>query len=154
MKYFTKLLSLMATICIIASASLKVNASAYDTKYNELWINAGGSTFTTTTSTTNTTRTTCYMRLYYFKFTYYPENAMPGGRYIYSRLYTVPNDSSSSQPASSLASFSKTTSAGQYNYSYNSGCGGSGQSYKLKTNSSYTLSGAWATFYWSANPYI
>ena len=148
MKTLTKLISLVMAVCILGCYSLSVSASAYDQKHSELWVNAGGSTFTTVSSTTNKTRTTCYMRLAYFKFTYYPENSMPGGKYIYSRLYTL-----AEVKASNVATFSGVTAVGNYNYSYLSGYGTNGHSYKLKCNSSYSLTGYWATFDWSANPY-
>lgn len=147
-KGFAKFISLLMTISILACFSLAVSAAPANTVYSDFWVNAGGSTYTTATSTTTATRTTCYMRLRWFKFQYYPDSSMPSGYYIYSRLYTP-----SYYKASDLARFSGVTSVGNYNYSYLPGYGGSGQSYVIKSNSSYSLTGYWVKLDWSANPY-
>lgn len=148
MKSMAKLISLFMIISILGCFSLAVSAAPANTVYSDFWVNAGGSTYETTTSATTATRKTCYMRLRWFKFQYFPDSIMPGGDYIYSRLYTPLHTQ-----ASNYASFSGVTPVGSYNYSYLSGFGGSGQSYVIKSNSSYTLTGYWVKLDWSANPY-
>lgn len=123
------------------------NAPA-NTLYNDLWVSSGGNSFTSMSSTTTQNRSTCYMRLRWFKFEYYSDCVMPSGNYIYSRLYTL-----ALSQASNYASFSGSTSPGNYNYSYKAGYGSTNQSYKLKTNSSYSVTGYEVKFDWSANPH-
>jgi len=159
LKKHTCFISLLLAISILLCFSVTIfaggsddpipdpNAPAY-TNYSDLWVSAGGSTYTSGYSSTTQNRTTCYMRLRWFKFSYCSECVMPSGNYIYSRLYT-----SSNTKASNNASFSGVTNPGNYNYSYLSGYGSSGQSYKLKTNSSYATTGYHAKFDWSANPH-
>lgn len=159
MKIIKKVLALAITISMLSCLSVAVKAddpvpdpsAPTDTKYSELYVNAGSSTFTSGTngwSITTANRSTCYMRLRWFKFQYYPDCSMPGGKYIYSRLYE-----SDTIKASNSASFSGVTSPGNYNYSYLGGKGTSSHNYKLKTNSSYELTYYWVKFDWSANPY-
>lgn len=151
MKGKTRLLSFLMTISILVAFALPVSAGAQNQITGDsLWVNAGGSTYSEYRCTTNANRSTCYMRLSYFKFNNCPDNAMPGSTYIYSRLYTY----QTRVAASNNASFTGVTSAGNYNYSYLSGYGGYNTTYTLKCNSSYSLTGYWATFDWCANPYV
>ncbi len=136
-------------ICTIFGSAYKTNAAAANTVYSELWVNAGSSAYTSQTSTTTSNRYSCYMRLRWFKFSYYPSLVMPSGYYIYSRLYTT-----SGIKATSLATFSQNTSVGNYNYYYLSGYGSVGTIYKLKTNSNLVSNGCFVEFDWSANPYV
>ncbi|MBO4531579.1 MAG: hypothetical protein J5767_13185 [Paludibacteraceae bacterium] len=148
MKELLKWISVIMAICIVFGSTYKINAAAANTVYSEMWVNAGASAYTSQTSSTTSDRYTCYMRLRWFQFSYYPSLVMPSGYYIYSRLYTI-----SGYKATYLASFSQNTAVGNYNYSYYSGYGSAGQMYKLKTNSSYDLCGYSVIFDWSANPY-
>ena len=149
MKKYTKLISLLMLISILASFSLSVSAGAYDMQTDSVVVSAGGSDYTDDYSKTNAIRRLCYIRLSYFKFTYYPDNSMPSGYLIYARLYKF-----TYSKASELASFSQTTSAGHYNYDYLANNGWSDVNHMLKSNSSYDSSGYTATFDYSANPYV
>lgn len=156
MKLLNKLLAVVMIVCMCVCGSLSVCATSdptpdpnapANTRYSDIWVSAGVSTYTTVTSMTTASRYTCYMRLRWFKFSYFPSCYMPSGKYIYARLYSGNNK------ASSLASFSNITSPGSYNYYYWDGYGGSGMSYRLKTNSNVDSNDYEALFDWSANPY-
>ena len=160
MKIIRKILTLVVVISMLSCLSVAVKAdddpipdpsAPSNTRYSELYVNAGSSTFTSGTygwSRTTANRTTCYMRLRWFKFQYYPDCSMPGGCYIYSRLYET-----DTVQASNNASFSAVTSPGKYNYLYKTGKGTYDNYYKLKTNSSYSLTYYWVKIDWSANPH-
>lgn len=74
---------------------------------------------------------------------------MPSGYYIYARLC----DELTKNPIGESISFSSITPTGHYNISYLIGYGNIGESYVLKTNSNYTLTGYEAIFDWSADAY-
>lgn len=159
MKIIRKFLTLIISISMLSCLSVAVKAddpipdpSAPDnTRYSELYVNAGSSTFTSGTngwSKKTDYASTCYMRLRWFKFQYYPDCSMPGGYYIYSRLYNT-----NTEEASNNASFSGVTSPGNYNYSYKAQKNIYNSNYKLKTNSSYSLTYYWVKLDWSANQY-
>ena len=42
-----------------------------------MWVNAGASAYTSQTSSTTSDQYTCYMRLRWFQFSYYPSLVMP-----------------------------------------------------------------------------
>lgn len=149
MKEFLKWISVIMAICIVFGSTYKINAAAANTVYSEMWVNAGASAYTSQTSTTTSNRYSCYMRLRWFSFSYYPDLVMPSGYYIYSRLYTT-----SGIKATSLATFSQKTSVGNYNYYYYTGYGSAGTIYKLKTNSNLASNGYSVMIDWSANPYV
>ncbi|MEE3351708.1 MAG: hypothetical protein VZR13_04810 [Saccharofermentanaceae bacterium] len=155
MKNIKRLLSFLFVIVVVASFSLPANAGASDVQFTgTLYVNQNGSQFSTVFSTTTATRQKCYIRLYAFQFPNWPENTVPTNYLVNARLYTVPAGSSDPQQASVLAQFSAASPEGQKNISYKSGYGGNGQSYKLKTNSTYGGSGYSASFFFSANPYV
>lgn len=149
MKVMKKFISLVITITMLSCFATVVHADPQNTQYSSLHVNAGASQFTSTTSATTERRYKCYMRLRGFKFLYYPQNSMPSGYYIYSRLYSYTKETK----VSNLASFSGVTSVGNYNYTYISGYGAIAAMYYLKTNSSYSMTEYYADFDWSANPY-
>ena len=133
-KTIGKMLSLMIIVSLILNLSMTVNASI-STQFSDIWSSWGASAYSSETSTTVSNESLCYMRLYYFKFNYYPTGSMPPGYYIYSRLYTM-----SSEKASNLATFDSVTAAGQYNYSFLSGYANAYTTYQLKTNSNLGVS--------------
>ena len=149
MKSFKKLLSFLVITSILLSFSLSVIAAdPENTVYTDVLVSAG-STYRTSESVKKTgTDRRCYIRLRWFQFQYYPESSMPGGYKIYARMCT-----SDGTAASVDAEFTTTTSQGDYNYSYKPGYGGSGQYYKMSTNSDYTSTYYWVKIDWNANPY-
>ncbi len=135
MKIKKRLLSIITEIITISYFTLSVSAGAPSNMVTStIHVNAGSSKFASVSIQKQTTSSTCYMRLRWFQFSGYNEKVMPSGNYIYSRLY---KDTPSVPQASNPASFSQVTSPGNYNYSFLAGCGGLGQIYVLKTNSSY-----------------
>ena len=150
MKIKRKIVSLLTAIAVLSSIAFSVSASQPSNMVtSNFQVNAGGSRFSSVAIQKATTSSTCYMRLRGFKFSAYNAGVMPSGCYIYARLYT---DTPSLPQASSLASFSQTTSAGNYNYSYLPGSGGLYEHFVLKTNSSYY--GAYeAKIDWSPDEY-
>ena len=159
MKTTKSVLSLIVSLNILSCSFFTVSAAEpsdpnapINTQYSSVTVSAGNSAYTSQTSTTSGNQTMCYMRLRKFQFSGYSENYMPSGKYIYSRLYYYDVQPSPSGPVSSLASFNHTTSPGNYNYSYTSSNGSSGNSYRLKTNSNYSVQYT-AYFDWSANAY-
>ena len=148
MKLFSKLVSLLLTIGILASITLSVRADPANIVYTNVLVSAGSTYYTTETVAKTGTITQCYIRLRWFQFQYYPEKSMPGGYKIYARMCTP-----SGTFASYDAQFTGVTSVGQYNYNYKNGYGGSGQYYKMSTNSDYTLTYYWVKIDWNSNPY-
>lgn len=147
-----RILTLFACVTLVAFASLpslSVNAASMDSSVvtSYISVNAGSCAYSTETSTNTTGRGQFYMRLKWFKFQYYPENSMPGGEYIYSRLCEAVTKAN----ASGIASFSGTTAPGNYNYTYS---GGLGESYVIKVTSSYSLTGFEVIFDWNADAYM
>lgn len=149
MRKLTKIMSLMVTISILACLYTSVNAMSVIT--SDIWVNAGSNAYSSQSCTQSTTRSSCYIRMSYIKFSHYPSGNIPSGYHVAARLYMVSNGGSY-YSASNVASFTATTSAGQYNYSFLSGYGGAGQTFKLKTNS--PLNDAYeAVFDWKSEPY-
>ena len=150
MKTRLKFVALMITISILSSFSLSVYAADPDnTVYTHVMVSAGNTYYTTNSVEKTGLVNQCYIRLRWFQFQYYPENSMPGGKRIYARMCTP-----SGTFASNDASFTGPTSQGQYNFSYKNGYGGSGQNYKMSTNSDYTLTYYWVRIDWNSNPYV
>ena len=150
MKRIMKIVSLLITISILACYYTSVSAMSVIT--SDIWVNAGSSAFSSESCFQSSTKTQCYMRMSYIKYNHYPSGNIPTGFYVASRLYMKGYDGNYSYPASNVASFTSTTSVGNYNYSFLTGFGGAGQRFKLKTNS--PLNDAYeAVFDWKSEPY-
>lgn len=140
----------MITIVILSGFSISIYAGdPTNTQYTHVMVSAGNTYYTTSTVEKTGTVTQCYIRLKWFQFQYYPENSMPGGKKILARMCTP-----SGTPASLDAEFTGPTAQGHYNYNYKNGYGGSGQYYKMSTNSDYTLTYYWVRIDWNSNPYV
>lgn len=152
MNSYVKMVLSLSIVVIVLFSAFSIRASSMDSSVvtSYIYVNAGSTAYSTETSTKIVDRHLFYMRLKWFKFQYYPENSMPAGRYIYARLCEAVTKAN----ASGIASFSGTTVAGNYNYTYSNGYGGLGESYVIKVYSNYSLTGFEVIFDWNADPYI
>lgn len=149
MSKLKRFLALAATLSILTC--VYVSVSAMSVISSTLVVNAGGNAYSSQSCFQSTYHSQGYMRLVSFKFNGYSTNVMPSGCHIAARLYLVSNVGGY-YAASNVATFTSTTSAGQYNYSFSQGYGGAGQTFKLKTNS--TCSQAYsAVIEWKTEPY-
>jgi|GEM_PF-3581857 len=108
------------------------------------YFSAGQSVFLSGSSTVTSNDGKYDVYLASFQYDQMAINARPYSSYIYARAYTQ----NKSSAAGNLASFS--TAAYGYSYSYYSGYGGIGETYYLKSNSSYSSLGASVSFKWHA----
>lgn len=152
MNSYVKMVLSLSIVAIVLLSAFSIRASSMDSSVvtSYVYVNAGSSAYSTEISTKTVGRPIFYMRLKWFKFQYYPENSMPGGYYIYARLCEAVTKAN----ASGMATFSGTTAAGNYNYTYSTGYGGLGESYVIKVMSSYSLTGLEVIFDWNADPYV
>ena len=149
MSKLKRFLALAATLSILTCVYVSVSAMSVIT--STLIVGAGQNAYSSQSCFQSTYHSQCYMRLVSFKFNGYNTNVMPSGCHIASRLYMVSNGGGY-YAASNVATFTSTTSAGQYNYSFSPGYGGAGQTFKLKTNSTSSLAYN-AVFDWKTEPY-
>ncbi len=145
MRIMERVLAILVTMSIMICCTISVSASTNVASY--IAVSAGGSAYSSETSTKTSYTYSYYISLRWFKFPYYPESCMPGGCHIYARLC----EELTKNPIGGILSFTAPTSVGNYIITYPSGYGNIGESYLLKTHSSYTLAGYEAIFDWSAD---
>ncbi|MBR5387587.1 MAG: hypothetical protein IKS48_11550 [Eubacterium sp.] len=145
-KFIASLVAVM-TMCAImvptVSASTVQNRALSSTSTSG-YFSAGSSTFLPGTSTVTSYDGKYYVYLSSYQFDSMPANARPYNAYIMLQAYTTNHMAAAGQ----AASFSVTGCG--YDYYYNSGYGGVGQTYCLKAWSTYTSLGASVSVVWEA----
>lgn len=149
MRKLKRVLALVLTMSILSC--IYISVSAMSVISSTFIVSAGGSEYSQQTCFQSTYHSQCYMRMVSYKFNGYNTNVMPSGCHIASRLYLVSNGGNY-YAASNVATFTAPTSVGQYNYSFQAGYGGAGQTFKAKTNSTSSLAFN-AVIEWKTEPY-
>ena len=149
MRKMKRFLALLTTMSILSSVYISVSAMSVIS--STFIVSAGGSEYSQQTCFQSTYHSQCYMRMRSFRFNGYSTNVMPNGCHIASRLYLV-SKGGNYYPATTVATFTAPTSVGQYNYSFQAGYGGAGQTFIAKTNSTSSLAFN-AVIEWKTEPY-